>query len=120
MQAQQIVEEALEMGLDERQAFELIGMGLSAKRKVRLMRAQEEEEGKSFWEENKCPILKVFCKEISVGKELKEALGIVVGFLRSSLGLPLLVVFGIISLLVRLGVEVLCEMFKKECKEVEA
>ncbi|QWK20500.1 MAG: hypothetical protein KNN13_04050 [Hydrogenobacter thermophilus] len=115
----QLVEEALELRLDERQAFELIGMGLSAKRKVRLMRAQEEEEGKSFWEENKCPILKVLCKEVSVGKALKEALVAVANFLRSSLGLPYLVVLAIISLLARIGVEVLCEMFKKECKEVE-
>jgi len=116
----QLVKEALEMELDERQAFELIGIGLSAKRRVRLMRAQEEEEGKNFWEENKCPILKVFCREVEAGKTFQKALEVVVSFLRSSLGLPLLVVLAIISLLARIGVEVLCEMFKKECKEVEA
>ncbi len=119
MEEAQLVKEALEMELDERQAFELIGIGLSAKRRVRLMRAQEEEEGKNFWEENKCTILKVLCKELSVGKSLSEALEVVVSFLRSSLGLPLLVVLVIISLLARMGEEVLCEILKKECKEVE-
>ena len=111
--AEKLVEEAMSLELTEREAYELIGMGLSRRGKVRTLSA--EDEGKSFWEEHKCSIMKVFCEEVEKSGDMITALREVVVFVLQVLKVTIHAGLGIIDLLIRIGLNIVCEVYKEEC-----
>ncbi|MCS7284515.1 MAG: hypothetical protein NZ527_02250 [Hydrogenobacter thermophilus] len=113
--AKRLVEEVQNLELTEREAYQLIGMGLSKRGKVRTLAA--EEEGESFWEEHKCTIMKVFCEELEKSNDVEQSLVDVVIFVLQVLKVTIHVVLGIIALLIRIGLQVVCEIYKEECRK---
>jgi len=116
MLVQEAIREVSEGKVSQEQAYRLIGMGLSQRKGVKVMRSiqEEEEEGRSFWEEYKCEALKVFCKAIQEGSRLEQALHDVFVYFLGKLG-PL-VVIGLIYLILLKGAQALCELLAEKCK----
>jgi len=116
MLVQEAIREVSEGKVSQEQAYRLIGMGLSRREGIRVMRSiqEEEEEGRSFWEEYKCEALKVFCKAIQEGLSLGQALRAVYEYFRGNFALS--VIIGIIYLILLKGAQALCELLSEECK----
>jgi hypothetical protein len=119
MLVQKAIKEVSEGKVSEEQAYRLIGMGLLQTEGIRFEYSiQEEEIGRSFWEEHKCEALKIFCEAIRKGLELMEALHIVFKYFLDKFvsWVARGIIYLIIYLIRKYGAPALCELLSKDCE----